>query len=121
MAGKFETSKYEADDGTIYGVTVQPETEQAALGTTVNDPPAGAVTGKISARVGGGNRQIGIKCRSVSIKWNGTAPSNYDVNGIIRIPVLVKATYDAIPPKGGTGTYLGQTFKIIGKQPERVR
>jgi len=119
-AGAFERSKYEANNGDIYGIRVQPETLAATFGGTANDAPAGAVDQETSARVGGGNRQIGIKARAVSAVWTSTAPTGYKADEPIRIPVLTPDLFDAITPNS-TGNYLGQGITIIGKLPERVR
>ena len=118
-SGAFNTSKYEADSGTIYNCRVQPETLAANIGGA-NTAPAGAVDGEGSARIGGGNRQIGIKARSVTVKWTSTAPDNYKEGQLIRIPIMTKARYDAINI-GATGTYLSTNVTVVGKNPERVR
>lgn len=119
-AGAFlSNGRYEADSGTIYRIRVQPETAQANIGS-VNAVPAGAVDGVGSVRVGGGNRQIGIKARSVSVRFTETVPEGYSEDRLLRIPILTRAVYDAISP-GATGTYLGVTVVVVGKNPERVR
>lgn len=121
-AGAFESSKYEADDGTIYKIRVQPETEAAEFGdpAVANAAPSGAVTGKVSARVGGGNRQYGVKARAVTVKWTSTVPSGYKSDEVLRIPILQKSLYDSVA-SGATGTYLGQPVEVVGKLPERIR
>jgi hypothetical protein len=111
-------AKYQSDDGGIYKIRVQPETAQANIGGA-NNPPAGAVNRQGSARVGGGNREFGVKARSVTVRFTGAAPDEYVDNPILRIPILTKALYDGINP-GATGTYLGAAVSVIGKQPERV-
>lgn len=111
-------AKYEADDGGIYKIRVQPETTQANIGSA-NAAPAGAVDRQGSVRVGGGNREFGIKARSVTVRFTGAAPDDYVDNPILRIPILTKAVYDAINT-GTTGTYQGVAISVIGKQPERV-
>lgn len=120
-SGKFSRSKYEADSDTVYSIRVQPETLTASIGGSANTAPAGAVTGEGSVRVGGGNRQIGIKARAVTIAWNdGAAPEDYDENSTVRIPILTKARYAAINI-GAAVTYNGGTGVVVGKSPERVR
>lgn len=119
-AGAFlANGKYEADSGTIYRIRVQPETVAANIGSA-NAVPAGAVDGEGSARVGGGNRQIGIKARSVTVRFTATVPDGYAADRLLRIPILTPAVYDAITP-GATGTYLGTAVVVVGKNPERVR
>lgn len=120
-AGRFEISKYESDEGDIFSIRVQPETLAATLGGGANAAPAGAVDGTGSVRVGGGNRQIGIKARSVTIRWDeGEAPTGYDERTLLRIPVLTQARYNAAA-LGSAVTYLGAGATIVGKNPERVR
>lgn len=113
------TGKYEADDGGIYRIRVQPETVAANIGSA-NAVPAGAVDSTGSVRVGGGNRQIGIKARSVTVRFTETVPEDYAPGQLYRIPILTPAVYDAIQP-GSTGTYLGSAVVVVGKNPERVR
>lgn len=108
--------RYEASEGgDIYRIKVQPGTINAA-----NPVATGAVTGVGSVRVGGGNRQLGIKARSVTLRWKTTPPTNYLANGLVRIPIFTPATYDALK-LGADFTYLGTTAVIVGKNPERVR
>lgn len=118
-AGPFVTSKYQADNGDIYRIRVQPETIAANIGGA-NSPPAGAIDAQGSARVGGGKRQIGIKARAFTFKFTGTPPDGYSTNQILRIPILTKAVFDGVLP-GATGTYLGATVQLVGKIAESVR
>lgn len=119
-AGKFSSVKYEADDATVYKCRVQPETLGLSLNSTTNTAPTGAVTGKVSAKITGGNREYGVKCRAVSVRWTGTVPDGYEPTETLRLPILQKAMYDGITP-GSTGTYLGSAVEVIGKLPERIR
>ena len=118
-AGSFLSTRYEADSGTIYRIRVQPETVAASIGGA-NTAPAGAIDGESSARVGGGNRKIGVKARSVTVRWTGTPPTGYAENQLLRVPILTPARYSAIA-LGSTGTYLGIAVEVVGKNPERVR
>lgn len=118
-AGAFLVTKYQSNAGNIYGITVQPETVAANIGA-VNAAPAGAVDQEVSARVGGGNNAIGIKARSVTVKFTATPPSGYLAGQTLRIPILTQTVYNGIG-KGTTGTYLGVAVVVVGKQPERVR
>lgn len=113
------TGKYEADNGDIHRIRVQPETVAANIGGA-NSVPAGAVDQASSARVGGGNRQIGVKARSVTVRFTATVPDGYAENQLYRVPILTKALYDGIT-SGATGTYLGAAVVVVGKNPERVR
>lgn len=116
MAGKFTRSRYEADDGKIYAVRVQPETI-----TTANPAPTAALTpGLPSAKVGKGIRGYGVGTRYITAKWTGTVPDGYDANGVLRIPILTIAAYTGIA-LNSTFTYLGQPTVVIGKTGERVK
>lgn len=117
-SGAFTTSKYEANSGTVYGIKVQPETLAANVGAA-NAAPAGVVDGEGSVRVGGGNRQLGIKARSVSVRFTATVPDGYLAGQTYRIPILTPTVWNGAN-KGTTGTYLGSPIVVVGKSPERV-
>lgn len=119
-AGAFSRSKYEADDGEIHPIRVQPETIDASVGGNDNTAPAGAVTIGLSARVSQSARAFGLRPRLVSLAWFADPPADYDPLGIIRIPILRKAAYDDIVV-GDSGSYLGGTVIVIGKSPESKR
>lgn len=118
-AGLFTYSKYESNSGEIYRIRVQPETLLANIGSA-NSAPDGAITGQGTVRVGGGNRQFGIKARSVTVKFTADAPTGYAENQVYRIPILQETLWDSIN-LGATGTYLGNAIEVVGKSPERVR
>lgn len=120
-AGAFSTTRYQSDEGGIYGIRVQPETLDLTIGGQTNDPPAGAIDQEGLARVSGGRRRIGIKARNVRIRFAGTPPAGYEDIGIITLPVLTQAFYNAIPRTGGTGTYLGAAIAVVGKSPQGGR
>lgn len=120
-AGVFERSRYEADNGDVHAIRVQPETIAATFGGTANNPPAGAVDQQVSARVGGGNRRYGVKARAVSVTWTGAPPAGYADDELLRVPILTPDLYDAITPNSTVGTYLGANVIVVGKLPERVR
>lgn len=118
-AGRFTRSKYQADDGTILSIRVQPETLTASLGAT-NSAPTGSVDGLGSAKARGGRREIGVKARRVSVAFTGSPPTDYAENTVLQIPVLTLATYNATAI-GSTGTYLGSPVTVVGKTAESVR
>lgn len=120
-AGRFSRSKYESNNGEIFPIRVQPETEAATFGGAANVPPAAAADQPVSARVGGGNRQIGIKARSVTVTWSGAPPAGYTEGQLIRIPILTEDLYDSISPQSTTGSYLGAGIVVVGVNPERRR
>lgn len=119
-AGKFNRSRYMADNGTdIYPVRVQPETLALTLGGTANAAPAGAATEKISARISGGRRTLGMNCRRARIQFTAAPPDGYAVDKILTVPILTPTLYQSIS-KGTTGTYLGVACEVVGKTPEYV-
>lgn len=118
-AGAFVRSKYEANDGTIHPIKIQPETLAANLGGA-NAAPAADTDSDISARVTGGNRELGLRARSVSIKFTAAAPDGYKADQVYRIPILTPARWDSITTNT-TGTYLGVACQVVGKSPENVR
>lgn len=118
-AGAFLASKYEMDDGSIKRIKIQPETAAASIGSA-NAAPAGAIDSPGSARVGGGNRQYGVKARSVTVRFTGALPDGYKAGQLYRVPILTPAVYNAINV-GDTGTYLASPVEVVGKNPERVR
>lgn len=118
-AGRFSSSRYQADDGSVYRIRVQPETLALNIGGA-NTAPSGAVDQNTSARVGGGNRQYGVKARSVTLAWDGAPPTGYAENELLRVPILTTALYNSIT-LDDDGTYLGAAVRVVGKNPERVR
>lgn len=115
-AGAFTRSKYEADDGTIYPIRVQPETIIAAA----NPAPAGAVAAGVpSARANGGRRVLGVNARAVYVTFTATPPAGYKPDSILKIPILTKTAYDA-KSRGSTFAYLGGTVTVTGKKPEYI-
>lgn len=118
-AGAFTNSKYQADNGDIRGIRVQPETLAANIGA-VNAAPAGAINATGRARVGGGNRQYGVKARSVTVRFTATPPTGYKADQLYRIPIMTPTVYNDIEIDD-TGTYLGVACVVVGKNPERVR
>lgn len=120
-SGTFTRTRYQANNGDIHPVRVQPETLLANFAPGgVNAAPAGTVDNDTYARVSGGRRRYGIKCRSVRISFQDPAPDGYEPGGIITLPILTLAVYNAITSTG-TVTYLGATADVIGKSPEGGR
>lgn len=120
-AGAFVLSRYEADNGQVLPVRVQPETVALNVGGGANAAPTGTLTaGATFARVSGGNRRYGVKCRSVTIRFTGALPAGYETGRPLRLPVLTLARYNGITV-GGSGAYLGQPIVVLGKSAERSR
>lgn len=120
-AGAFLTTRYQSDEGGIYGIRVQPETVDLTIAGQTNNPPTGAVDQEGLARVSGGRRRIGIKARNVRFRFSGTPPTGYEEIGVLTLPCLTAAFYNNIPRSGGTGTYLGASIAVVGKSPQGGR
>lgn len=111
----FIQGRYTATEGGgIYKIRVQPETV-----TAWNPNTTAAVNAVGSVRVGGGNRQLGIKARSVTLQWADAPPNNYK-DAYIRVPVLTATAFNGLA-LGQTVQYLGADAVIVGKNPERVK
>lgn len=117
-AGAFTLSRYASNSGTIYTIKVQPETLTANVGA-VNAAPTGTPDGEGSVRVGGGKRQIGIRARSVTVRFTGTVPDGYLAGQTYRIPIMTKAVWDGAAPTT-TGTYLTSPIVVVGKTDEVI-
>lgn len=118
-SGVFTNSRYETNAGAIHRIRVQPETLTASIGSA-NAAPTGTIDSAGTVRVGGGNREFGIKARSVTLRWTTNPPGGYAENQYIRLPILTETLYDSIN-LGDTGTYLSTGVTVVGKNPERVR
>ena len=118
-AGSFEAGKYEANNGNIYAVRVQPETKGLTIGSNSNTYPTGAVdqAGRFPLNLGGKRRRP-FSARSVSIRFTATPPDGYAANSVIRVPVFRQAFYDGITVGASTGTYLGVAIEVVGKSAE---
>jgi len=125
-AGGFVTVNYQANTGILHPIRIQPETLLLELDSTVNaipSEPAGTVKSGISARVSGGRRSLGLFTRMVRIQFgpaDGDQPTGYQVRGVITLPILTQALYDALS-RSSTGTYLTKAVKVVGLVPEVVR
>lgn len=115
-AGRYIRSTYQTDGGQIVPIRVQPETIAA-----FNAAPVGALSaGFPSAKVSKTRREIGIGARHVTLKWVGDVPSGYEPTGVLRVPVLTTAAYNAIA-LNSTVTYLGSSAVVISKTPESIK
>ncbi len=125
-AGGFIKVRYQADTGILHPIRIQPETLILELGGSANavpTEPAGTVKSRISARVSGSRRGLGLFTRMVRIQFGsatGDAPDGYQLGGVITLPILTEALYDAITP-GDTGTYLTKAVTVVGLVSEVER
>lgn len=120
-SGAFDKTKYEADNGDIHPIRVQPETVALAKGGTTNAAPTGTITtDAIRAKVSRGNREYGLRPRYITVVYDTTAPTGYKVGTYIRVPILKSTTFSAIS-QDDTVTYLGTSARVAGKFPESRR
>lgn len=119
-SGVFENVNYELDNGKVLTCRVQPETKALTIGTTANEPATGTPEpGYGTVRISGGNRQIGIKARSVAIKFTATK-GEYKEGSVIRLPIFKKAMFESLA-KGQTGTYLGTACVVTSTPKAEIR
>ena len=118
--GAFVLSKYEANDGTIYPVKIQPETLDLTLGSA-NTAPAAAADGPVLAKVSKTRRAYGVGCRKVSFKFTAeTPPTGYSKGQVLSLPILKPTLWNTLKA-GVTGTYLGGAVEVVGTSSENVR
>lgn len=120
-SGAFTLVRYAASYSAveqIHPIKVQPETTGLTIGGIVNIPPINATTNKLSAKVSGSKRSLGLTARSVSFKFTGATPQAglYKADATIRLPWLNPFTSEI--SKGATGTYLGEPIIVVGTSPE---
>lgn len=118
-AGVFVTKSYAASyaANTNHPIRVQPETLTLIIGGNTNGDAIGAINNPISAVTSRGKRQLGLRPRTVTFKFTGAAPEGYEDAGVITLPYLQTAGFDAIT-KGTTGTYLAAAITVVGKSAE---
>lgn len=124
-AGAFTDAIYSTNLGLFFPISVQPETLTLTLNGVSNDQAAGPIQpGFPSARVSSGRRSLGVNARLVRVRFTGTLPPGYIMNGIITLPVLTQAVFESYT-RQQTGTYTleGTPYDIafVGKTPETVR
>ena len=121
-AGPFTTAFYETNSGEICRVKVQPETLSLALGSpaVANDSATGPSTQLARAIASGSRAGIGVNCRRVRLQWVGGAPTGYDDNGIITVPILQPGLWNSLESDVTEGTYLGQSVRVKGVTPEFI-
>jgi len=122
-AGNFIFSRYKCTSlpgEPIMIARIQPETQSLVLGGAVNEPGGATVTLPLRVNISGGSNSLGVKPRSVTLRWVTDVPDGYSPNGAIKLPILSDTLWDAVDPGVTTGTYLGGTVRVVGKSPERV-
>ena len=124
-AGTFNRSRYEDDNGNIWRVKVQPETEGLTIASVANAPPGGsAPAGFPSACVSAGRNTCGVNARLCRIRFTNTIPPGYKPTGTITLPILSLAAKTAFT-LDATGTYTleGTAYdvEIVGLTPESIK
>ena len=119
-AGAFVLSKYEANNGDIYPIRLQPESLDLEIATVSNDEPAGAVDQPTRAKVSRARGAIGIRPRKVSIRFTDPAPTGYKADQSYTIPVLQASLWDSAIA-GTVASYLGVAAVVISRSPEDIR
>lgn len=125
-AGKFVKSTYKSEAGVYHPIRVQPETLALTLGGTANAAPAGATaatSSKISAKVSGSKKAIGLHARRVRIQFSDTVadvPVGYKPGSTTTLPVLDPNLYNGL---NGTesGVYLTKPVTISSLSAEVVK
>lgn len=124
-AGSTTKSVYETNSNVFYRCRVQPETLTLEINGQTNDAGSGTpVANTPSAKMTGGRRGIGINARLIRLEFTGTLPPGYKMGGILTLPILTPAVFNAIG-LDQTGTYTlngtGYDVQVIGKTPEAIR
>lgn len=119
-AGNFTLSRYEADNGDIHPIRVQPETLTANIGGA-NTPPAGAVDVGLFATARKNRRAYGIGARVARVRFTGAPPDGYADNQTLTVPILTPDIFDGLVAGATTGTYLGSPVQVIGLSSETRR
>lgn len=119
-AGRFERTRYLANDGEIYPIRVQPETLEFSAGGTTNTPPGGASTRQTYVKVSKGNYAYGIKPRRAGVIFSGAPPTGYKPDQIYYIPILDSGFFATLSIGGG-GVYLGVAVDIVSILPEFIK
>lgn len=123
-AGNFITSRYECTSlpgNPIMIARIQPESQQLTLGAATNEPGGATVTLPLRINISGGRNSLGVKPRTVTLRWVSDIPDGYLPSTRLVVPIMSQALWDAIDPHITTGTYLGGTVMVVGKTPEFVK
>lgn len=122
-AGKFIDAKYQANDGKIYPIRIQPETKTTLIGGDDNNEPIQDFTGGLpTVKVSGGRRGFGVHPRGVvlELQENGSGvTAEYKAGQKYRVPILTTGVWNGIN-KGDDALYLGLDAKVKSKYPELV-
>lgn len=111
--GPFIKSKYEANNGDIYAIRIQPETIIAS----VNPAPTGAVDQPLYARVSGSRQGYGMFARVA--RFGRTVGTGDDsAQQYVTIPILTPTAFGDLNSES-TITYNGDTYTYVGGTDEK--
>lgn len=124
-AGSTVPSVYETNAGTFYKCRVQPETLTLVINAVTNAGGSGTPAPQTpSAKMTGGRREIGINARLVRLRFTGTLPPGYKMDGILTLPILTPAVFGGLDTDQ-TGTYTlngtGYDVIVVGLTAEKIR
>jgi hypothetical protein len=120
-AGPFVIRNYESDTlpgNPIMVARVQPETSDLVLGGATNESGGATVTLPLRVNIAGNRNALGVKPRTVTLRWVGDAPEGYQQSGRLVVPIFSRALWDSIDPLITTGIYLDEEVIVISKTPE---
>lgn len=123
-AGPFITTSYQSTTlpgNPIMIARIQPETQSLVLGGAQNEQGGATVTLPLRVNISGNKNSLGVKPRTVTLRWTAAPPDGYSPNGTLVVPILSQNLWDAIDPLVTTGTYLGAAVVVVGKSPENYR
>lgn len=99
---------------------VQPETLGLILGGAQNEAGGATVTLPLRVNISGNANSLGVKPRTVTLRWTSAPPAGYSQNGVLVVPILSESLWESVDPGITTGTYLGSGVRVVGKGPERI-
>lgn len=100
---------------------VQPETLGLVLGGVANASAGDTVTLPLRVSMSRNRNSLGVKARTVALRWTAAPPTGYKADSTVRVPIMNPELFDAINPNISTGTYLGAAVICVGKTPEFVK
>lgn len=114
-AGQFIEAFYQTDALEIGRCQVQPETLDLTISGVENVSNSGPASLPVDIRMNGKANRFSIRARYVVVRWGGTPPAGYLPEGLLRIPVLLPATYTGYiqAGRGATGTYLNTGIVLV--------
>ena len=125
-AGSPIISRYGSNDGDIYAIRIQPETESLTIGTTANAPPAGAVDQPVTAYATFNRKRFGVNARQIRFRFSDDTnfPVGYEFGSPISYPALTLTIFGVANVRGATGTVtlggVAYPIAVIGVTGEAI-